>query len=387
MTGFINFLIVISAGLVFSGLFSRVKIPYVTALIISGIIVGPHAFNLIVIDETMETLASIGIVFLMFMAGLEVDVTQKKEFSKNTLQIILLNGIVPFVVGYLIGYFLGYKMITSLILGITFISSSVAVLTPQLEESGIIKRKLGKTILTSTMVEDVISLILLSLALQTVAPKTKIPVLLYIPIVVLSLAGMKVILRKTADIEHWLLKYRANYEGELRFVFTVLIASAIYFEALGMHSIIAGFVVGILLSETIKHEEILTKIHTLSYGLFIPIFFVIIGAKLDLGVFLQTGALITIVLITAGAILAKMISGYFAGKLSGFTKLESMYIGVATTPQLSTTLAAAFSAFEFGLLNDSIITALVVLSVVTTLISPIMLDNISNKITSQSRTR
>ena len=120
------------------------------------------------------------------------------------------------------------------------------------------------------------------------------------------------------------------------------------------------------------------KLHVISYGLFIPIFFVIIGASTDISVFTTNGGpLLIIGAILIGSIGSKFISGFIAGKLSGFENKESALIGSSSIPQLSTTLAVAFVARELNLFDDSLITAMVVLSTVTTLVGPLLVARFS----------
>ncbi len=385
MTDFLNFLIVITAGVLFSGLFTKVNIPYVTALIISGIVIGPHLLNIFVPDPTIEAIASIGVIFLMFMAGLEVNVKYKKYLTKRAWYLITLNSVIPFITGFLIGHFFGYSIMSSLVLGIVFISSSVAIVIPQLEKSGLIKREIGQDILTATVFEDIGSLLLLSMALQTLMPKTQLPMIAYYVILLISIIIMKLSLPTISKMYHKLVGDHDKFNRELLLFFSILVGAAIFFEALGVHSIVAGFIIGMLLSETVKHERLMVKIRTISYGLFIPTFFVLIGASLDLSTVFAGENYWFVGAVVLGLILSKVGSGYLAGRLTGYTKDEALLIGFATTPQLSTTLAAAFAALGFGLLTNATITALVTLSIVTTLLAPMAIKHFTTRIKKSER--
>ena len=385
MTDFINFLIVISAGVVFSGLLSKIQIPYVTALILSGIVIGPYALNIFSPDPTIEAIAAIGVIFLMFMAGLEVNVRHKKYLTKDAFFLITLNSILPFLTGFCIATAFGYGLMSALILGIVFISSSVAIIIPQLEKSGMIHKRLGQNILTAAIFEDIGSLLLLSMALQTMMPKTQLPIIAYYVILLLSVIVMKLALPKITRMYHKLIGERDQFERDLMFFFVILVGTAIFFEALGVHSIVAGFIIGLLLSETVRHERLMVKIRTLSYGVFIPTFFVLIGAKLDLGVLVAGESYLFISLVVLGLIVSKVVSGYVAGRLTKFSRDESLLMGFATTPQLSTTLAAAFAALGFGLLDNATITALVALSIVTTLLAPLVIRKLTMRIKQSER--
>jgi Kef-type K+ transport system membrane component KefB len=162
------------------------------------------------------------------------------------------------------------------------------------------------------------------------------------------------------------------FESEVRIIFALMIGVVVTFELLGLHPIIAGFFAGLVLSKSINSGLIIDKLRTISYGIFIPVFFVVVGMETDIGVFGDGFAMVGIVLaITLTSIIAKFASGWFAGKLIGFNQKESAVIGFSTIPQLSTTLAVVFTAVEIGLLPPTLITAMVILSIVTTLVAPV----------------
>jgi len=372
---FISFLLVITSGLFFSGVFRKFHIPYVTALIIAGIVIGPFGLSLFEITPAITLIGSVGAIFLMFMAGLEVHVKNVKDISKSTWELTVLNSVIPFLTAVVIGSYFGFDIVSSAVLGIIFISSSIAVIIPQLEKTGLLHKKLGKTILSSAIFEDLTSLLLISLVLQSFSPKTDLPVFAYFLVIIISIVVMKFAFPRAREFFTWLSSGTDSFESELRYLFIILIGSAAYFEAIGMHEIVAGFIVGMLLSESIKHKQVILKLRTISYGLFIPTFFVIIGAQMNLpALFQSTEAILFTAVLVMGLIVSKVVSGFIAGRLANFSKEESLVMGIATTPQLSTTLATAFAAKEFGLLNDTIIAGLISLTVITAVFSPLALN-------------
>src|SRR5690606_21422335 len=119
-------------------------------------------------------------------------------------------------------------------------------------------------------------------------------------------------------------------------------------------------------SRTLKH-----KIHAIGYGVFIPVFFVLTGARIDLNVLRQDDAALAFILVVViASMLAKFVSGWIGGRLVGLSSREGALIGAATIPQLSTSLAAAITGVEFGIISNELMTAIVALTVVTTFIGP-----------------
>lgn len=373
------FFIILTAGLVFSELFKRLHLSYVTTLILAGILIGPFALNLIQIDESLSFIGSIGIIFLMFIAGSEIKHDFFKRMRRELFVITSFNSIVPFVTGFAIGMFFGFDVFNSLLIGIIFISSSIAVIVPSLESSGLINKRVGKSIVSAAVFEDIGSLLLLAIFLQNYTQISPIPLPLYIFTILFIVAALKLIIPKLQKRYHFQKRGKDLFESKLRFVFVVLLGTVALFEMLGVHAIVAGFLIGILLSDSID-GKIENKVRTVSYGIFIPVFFLIIGMQTDLSVYSSITSLGLTVAIVLGLFISKTLSGWLAGRLLGFTHKESLLIGIATTPQLSTTLATAFVASEFGLLSRGLITSLVMLSVVTTLVTPYLIGKLSRKV-------
>ncbi|MBD3359618.1 MAG: hypothetical protein GF365_02835 [Candidatus Buchananbacteria bacterium] len=382
MFEYLTFFIILFAAVFFSALFNRLHLPFVIALIVGGIIIGPHGLGVLQITETIDFLGQIGLVFLMFIAGMEVRLSGFAKEKKNIAIISLLNGFIPFAVGSAIAIFFGYHNSAALLLGIIFISSSVAVIIPSIEGANLLYTRLGREIISATIIEDVISLILLSIVLQSLDPVTFLPLPVFYIALVILLILLKILIPKLRQFFDFLREQKKGlFDFEVRLIIMLLIGVVVIFEVLGLHPIIAGFFTGLVLSESVKSKVLKQKIHAISYGLFIPIFFIIVGAETDYHLLFEvkTALLLTIVVIL-GSFLAKFISGYFAGRLIGFSGQASALLGVATTPQLSTTLAVVFIGHELGFLDNNLMTAMVALTLFTTFIGPFFINLIAKRI-------
>jgi len=383
MIEFLAFFIILLAGVFFSALFNRLHLPFVIALIVGGIIIGPHFLGVLEITESIDFLGQIGLIFLMFIAGLEVKLSSFAKDKKNISIISVLNGFVPFVVGVTIAILFGYGGTVPMLLGIIFISSSVAVIIPSIEQAGILKFRLGKEIVSATIIQDVVSLALLSIVLQSVNPTTNIPLPLFYLLLVIVLIVLRMAIPKIRAFFNFIREKKDGlFDFEVRIILTLLIGVVVIFELLGLHPIIAGFFTGLVLSESIKSKELFGKIHAISYGLFIPIFFIIVGAETDITLLYSIGpAVYLTIAIVLGSFLSKTISGFISGRLVGFNNTESFFMGIATTPQLSTTLAVVFIGFELGLLDNNLVTAMVALTLVTTFVGPFLINLLAGRIT------
>jgi Kef-type K+ transport system membrane component KefB len=382
MTELIPFFIVLFAGLFFSDLFSKLHLPWVVALMLAGIFIGPAGFGFFEPNATIDFLGEIGLVFLMFMAGLETRFPSLEKIKNNLGKLTFLNGLIPFGVGVLVGYLFGYSLTASFLIGIIFVSSSVAVVIPSLQSNGLFKTKIGQTIVGTTVVQDILSLILLSVVLQSASPVTKLPLPLFYLFMFLVIGVMRFLIPRVRKWLAFLSKTKQQmFQSDFQILFVILLGTVIIFELLGLHPIIAGFFAGMVLSHETQNEKLKEKLQAISYGIFIPVFFIVVGSRTDFSAFINAqGAIWFVMAIALGAPLAKYVSGWIGAKISGFSNNESKIIGAATIPSLSTTLATAFAGFELGYLDEKLITALVVLSIVSTLVSPILVSRFSKKV-------
>lgn len=391
MTELLPFFVVLFAALFFSEVFSRLHLPWVLALIIGGIFIGPHGVGWFAPNDIVSFLGEIGLVFLMFMAGLETKFSSFGRLRKPISRLVLFNSIVPFVVGAAIAYYFDYSWTAMGLLGIAFLSSSVTVIIPALTATQTLETRVGKTILPSAIILDLISLSLLSVILQSEVQVTQLPLPAFYIILFLILISLRQLIsriRKLIDThkghKHFLIQSFARmfalhhgkkdvFEQELRFIFVILIGTVIIFEALGLHPLVAGFFSGLVLSDLITDERLKHKIHVIGYGIFVPIFFVLVGSNTNIGIITNVqGAVALTLLVVCGAVLVKFFGGFLAGKFSKFSTSESAMIGAGSMPSLSTTLAITFAGSRSGILDERLATAMVALAVASTFIIPLL---------------
>ncbi|MBU4502454.1 MAG: cation:proton antiporter, partial [Nanoarchaeota archaeon] len=168
-------LAILSFGLIIPELIRKLKIPFITTLILLGAILGPNGIDYIQSNEVIEFFGFLGMTFLMLMAGLETDLSKLKQIRNKLFVLVGFNTIIPFIVGVSITRLFGYSWLTSFLIGVIFVSSSMAIVIPSLKLAGIFHKAVGQMILSAVLIADVLSLILLSFILQTIDPITKLP--------------------------------------------------------------------------------------------------------------------------------------------------------------------------------------------------------------------
>jgi Kef-type K+ transport system membrane component KefB len=375
-------LIILAIGLIIPELFKKFRIPLFTLIILTGSIIGPNGLNYVKLDDTISFFGFLGMVFLMFMAGLETNITEVSKAKYKIIIMACLNGLIPFFVGLIITRLFGYPWIISIVIGIVFISSSVAVIISSLKENKSISKNVAQLILSSVMLTDIVSLIALGFIFQTTSRITNLPLPLYFLIVIISIIAL---FRFLPYISKKILKKKFSedrgYERQLRFFLIMLIGIIIYFSFLGAHPILASFLAGLALSGVViygKSDIIKNKLHTLGYGLFIPVFFFVIGMDMDLSL-LKKFDITNILMISLilGLIISKFVSGYIAGMIVKLSKKNSMLFGSISMTQLTTTLAVTYAASSRGLLDSVLVTSIIILAIITTLIGPALTSYIS----------
>ncbi len=368
-------LVILFSGLLVPELFKKFRIPFVTTLILLGGVLGPHGFGYVQSNEIIEFFGFLGFTFLMLLAGLEAKPSDLKDSKKQIAFMAIVNAIIPSLVGIALMRWLGYSWEVSFLIALIFISSSVAIVIPSIKSTRV-RTKFKNIMISSVVAQDAISLVLIAIFFQGLAPIVNMSLPVYIVSLALAFTALKFLLPKLSDL---FLKKRFlfssdEHEDRLRFVVVVLIGVLAIFSLLGIHPILAAFLVGVLLAQDITSEHIDAKLHTLGYGIFVPVFFFIIGMEMDWSVFTKFDPTdVVLIALPLGLIVSKIFSGYISARLSKMSNRESMVFGIVSTSQLTTTLAASYAAFEMGLLTSELLTAILILSIVTTIFAPLFL--------------
>jgi len=367
-------LIWIAAAFFFPVMLRRFQIPWVTAVIFAGILLGPYGLGIVNTGLVTDFLATIGLVFLMFTAGLDTKFSVLKRAGKDVMYFSMLNFCIPFATGCLLGICFGLNVLASLVLGVCFSSSSVGVIIPMLRELKV-KSRIKSTVIPAMFLEDVISLILLAVLIKAVAPISAIPLEFFPGALFIFLI---IVFYVIPILQEWLFEWGPKkdiFEGQMRAVFVTLALVALMAELIGVHAMVGGFLAGLTLSDMlVKRRKLAEHIFAISYGFLIPIFLLNLGMETDITtLFAPRDALLT-GLIVISLITSKAVSGFLGARLIGFPLRSSLGMGFMTIAQMSTTLATASLALKYGIFAEDILVALVILSIVTIIIAPLLTE-------------
>ena len=296
---FVNVVIILVAARLLGEVFQRFNLPSLVGELLAGIIIGPSVLSLVRPNESLTVLSDLGVFFLMFLAGLEMD---PREIRKAGIRAGILSCVafsLPFISGFAASQLAGLNMIESLFMGLLLSITAVPVTAIVLMEFGIIKTKLGSTIITAAVINDILSLIILSVILQlsesggtgTIDINQVLDSLIKIATFIGGIFLVDILLRKTS---HWLPSRMSPLFARLQTkeaAFGILLISTILLsltaqELIGLHFIIGTFFSGLIVYKEIirkqNFERVYGIISAITFGFFAPIFFAIVGINVQI---------------------------------------------------------------------------------------------------------
>ena len=365
------------------GLFSRrLQMPSVVGALVAGIILGPAVLNIVQPSQLINSLSEIGVIVLMFAAGLGTSIADLKKAGFKSFVIALLGVLVPLGVGYVIGGFYNTSpnaWIGNLFLGVILTATSVGITVETLKEMGCMSTDSGNAILAAAVIDDVLGIVCLTLVSGMADSSVNIgEVLFKIVLFFIFVIVVGVILHK---IFSWWFDHDSR--GGLQrysitsFAFALLMAfcSEAFF---GVADITGSFCAGLIISGTSQCSYVTKRIGTLSYMLITPVFFASIGLKLSPITWSWTLIEMVIVLCIV-AVLTKVMGCGLGALVCKYNMKQSLRIGCGMISRGEVALIVANKGMALGILPDFFVTPVLLCVVFTTIITPILLKFVYKK--------
>ena len=360
------------------GLFSKkIKLPQVVGALIAGVIMGPACLGWIHNTEMLSCLSEIGVIVLMFAAGLETDINELKRTGKASFLIALIGVIVPMLGGAAAAYFFndsvdGNKMLQNIFIGIILTATSVSITVETLKEMGKLSTPAGNAILGAAIIDDILGIIALTMVISMADSSVSIGMVL------LKILGFFVFTFVAAVGYHYAFKkWTDNNPVKLRryvvisFAFCLVLAYCAE-EFFGVADITGAFFAGLAISGTNKADYVTKRFDTLSYLLLSPIFFASIGLKVVLPKMNLEIVLFTVIICLV-AVLTKVIGCGLGAKICKYSNKEALQIGVGMISRGEVALIVANKGEAVGLMSDKFFAPIVIMVVLTTIITPVLL--------------
>lgn len=403
-----NYLIVLAAILLATkllGLFTRrVKMPQVVGALVAGVILGP-VVNAI-FGLTTETgffssaagsnqlfgiLSEIGVIVLMFGAGLETDVHEMKKCGKASLIIAVIGVVVPLIMGGATAWFfvddavMQTKMLKSIFIGVVLTATSVSITVETLKEMGKLNTPASNAILGAAIIDDVLGIIALTIITSFSDDSVNIifvllKIVLFFIFAVLMGIGMYYLFK-------WMNKStKRDSRRHVIIAFAYCLISAFCAEVFfGVADITGAYIAGLVLSMTNRKRYLENRFATLSYMLLSPIFFAGIGLTIELPS-MSASLIIFAVLLTIVAVISKFFGCALGGKICGYSTRECFQIGAGMISRGEVALIVAKKGESCGLMDPALFGPLVIVVVITTIVAPVILKILFDKKNSKTDT-
>ncbi|MGE4282149.1 MAG: cation:proton antiporter [Clostridia bacterium] len=345
--------------------------PVVLGEMLMGIIIGPSVLALFHMNEILHVFSDLGVILLMFIAGLETNVSELRASAKSFTVIALGGVLVPFALGYAVCFMFGVREFSeAAFIGLILTATSVSITVQTLRELKQLRSKQGVGILGAAIIDDVIGIIMLALLLGMVTGNSSIGttimnITVYFGVVfVFGFLFQKIVNNYG---------YTLNLSGSMTIIGLIICLVLAYFaEKAEIAAITGAYLAGVILSTTSYKTKISSQIEVAAYLIFTPIFFVGIGMSAEIK---NIGApiLIFAIAVFLAAVLGKIIGCGLGAKLMGFNRKRSMQIGIGMASRGEVALIVASVGLKQGIIEARLFTMMVLVIVLTSLITPALL--------------
>jgi Kef-type K+ transport system membrane component KefB len=362
----LEFLVLFGVILIGPMVVRRLGLPGLIGLLLGGFVIGPHGLALIAAgNDTVPALGQLGLLYLMFVAGLELDLHLLSAYRRAAVLIGLMGFSIPFTLGLSLGFGLGWSVPATCLLG-ALVSSYTLIVYPTLRDAGLggnpaIASAVGATVLTDTLALSVLAVVAGTQS-GTGSPAVLLAEIV-IGLIILIVVGL-LVLPRAVDVV--MRRSGGDRVGRYLVMLFALLLMAALAQVFGIEGIVGAFFAGIGLNRLVPNRgPSMEPVEFFGSAVFVPLFVVSIGLLLDPSVMFKPQTLALAAAICGCALGGKAIASWFAGSFLGFTRPERAGMYALTVPQAAATLAATLVGFQIGLFGVTLVNAVLVLIVVS----------------------
>lgn len=347
---------------------SRLRIPHVIGLIIAGVVVGPHGFNLLARDMSFEVFGQVGILYLMFLAGIEIDMYHLRKNMRKGLSFGLLTFIIPLLLGALTAMAaLNMHLIEAMLLGSMFAAHTL-IAYPIVTRFGVTKAPAVVIVIAGTIVAVLGSLIVLAGVLGVYrdgSVSSLIPVLCYL---VLYCAGLIYIYPR---LTRYFFKRYNDGISQFIYVMVMVFGAAALASFIGIEGVFGAFLAGLVLNRFIPaRSTLMGRLEFVGNAIFIPYFLIGVGMLIDLHVVMDGwGTLYTAAVMSAVAMLSKWLAARITQKVYGLTSIDRSIMYQLSNAHTAVALAVVMIGYDMHLFDVTVLNGTVVMILVTCTVS------------------
>ncbi|MDJ0553274.1 MAG: cation:proton antiporter [Microcoleaceae cyanobacterium MO_207.B10] len=376
-----TFTILLLVILTLPPLFERIRLPGLVGLLVAGIILGGDGLKLLDPEtETMKLLSDIGKVYLMFVAGLEIDLEEFKKHQDRSLGFGIATFLFPLITGTLVAKIFGLGWNGAILTG-SLLASHTLLGYPIVQQLGVVGNQAITVTIGATIFTDIAALLVLAICVSINAGNFSV-ISLGIQLGSLAIYSV-VILWGFQSLGKQFFRRTTNQESnQFLFILLVVFIAALGATVINIDKIVGAFLAGLAVNDVVGKSPVKDKIEFVGSVLFIPCFFVNMGLLLDMSAFVNT--FLTSFELTLSIILgllgSKFLAAFFAKKIYLYNWYETMSMWSLSMPQVAATLAAALVGLQVGILPETIFNSVVFLMLVTSILGPILTSKFASKL-------
>lgn len=347
----------------------RLRLPEIVALIAAGTIIGPHGIGVLERDQTVQLLGTVGLLYIMFLAGLEIDLHQVRRNRSHTIVFGLLTFGVPQALGVPMGIWVLGMTVPSAILLASMFSSHTLVTFPAVAKLGLTKSRAVTAAIGGTIITDTLALLLLSVIASTTRGDPSL--VFWVRLFSLMALYVTAVLVLIPLLGRWFLRHIAVDENsEFVFILAVALLSSFLAHVAGLEPIIGAFLAGIALNSLVPEKSLLmTRIHFTGEVIFIPFFLLSVGMLVDLSMLVKgPGAWVIAVSMTVVALIAKLGAAHLSALVLRYRRDEGGLLFGLSVNQAAATLAAVMVGYSIELFSEEVITGTIMMIAITCLV-------------------
>ncbi len=359
----------------------RLRVPGIIGLILAGVIIGPHGLNLLLRDSSIILFGTVGLLYIMFLAGVEIDLNEFKRTRLKSFLFGLLTFSIPQSIGTIIAfYYLEFSLLSSILLASMFASHTLLTY-PIVSKLGLSKHEAVTVAIGGTLITDTLALFLLSVIVQ-IHNNQMTPAFWLMATLLMILFGL-FIFYGIPWLARWFFR---SFEGEgyshFIFVLSVVFLSAFFAQLAYLEAIIGAFLSGLVFSRLIPaRSALMNRIEFVGNTLFIPFFLISTGMIIDLKLLFSGWQTLNVALVmTMVALAGKWLAAFTTQKILGYSTAERGIIFGLSNSQAAATLAAVTIGYQIGLFNDNVLNGTVVMILITCLISSLATESAARKL-------
>ncbi len=359
----------------------RLKLPEIVGLIIAGMVFGPHGLGLIERDATIRLLGEVGLLWIMFLAGLEIDLHQVRRNRTHSLVFGMITFLIPLLVGTGLAIWIMAAALPTAVLLSSMYSSHTLLTFPLAARLGLTRSRVVTTTIGGTIITDTLALLVLAVIASSVEGDASLGFWVRLGgFMTLYVVAVLVIVPR---LGRWFLRNVAT-DDTVAFVFVLAVTfmTAYLAHVAGLEPIIGAFLAGLTLNSLIPERSgLMARLHFTGNALFIPFFLISVGMLVNLRLLGQDAEpWIVVAVMTGTALVTKWLAAEISGRLLRYKKEERGLMYGLSVNQAAATLAAALVGYDIGLFNDAIITGTIVMIGITCFVGPLVTERSGRKL-------